>query len=94
MTDNNLLRSPKNPKARSPFRNSVQDSFDYHDYQDITKVGSPYGPRSQSPVQSLGASTLMNSQTNEGYEQSRMEVAGSGINIIVGPRQSEQDCTN
>ena len=76
MTDNNLLRSPKNPNARSPFRSSVQESFDYHDYQDVTKVGSPFGPRSQSPVQSSAASTHKNEATNQGYEQSRMEVAG------------------
>ncbi|KAI6659332.1 actin binding domain-containing protein [Oopsacas minuta] len=78
MTDN-VLRSPKNPgsnpRARSPFRNSVQEIFDYQDYQDVTKVGSPYDPRSQSPTASSGASSPRNLKTNEGYEQSRMEVA-------------------
>ena len=78
MTDN-ILRSPKNPsssaQARSPFRNSVQEIFDYQDYQDVAKVGSPFGPRSQSPTATSDANTPRKN-TNEGYEQSRMEVAG------------------
>ena len=81
MTDN-ILRSPKksssSAQARSPFRNSVQEIFDYQDYQDVAKVGSPFGPRSQSPTATSGTSTLL----HVGYEQSRMEVAGEMINHI------------